>query len=120
MNRSAIAGSIVAALLVAAPVTRLAAQTQPPAAQAAQAAAPDQVLALGKEVFTASCAKCHNVDALKKLPDGTTLIERLLKSDDPPALADTRLKKLGKVKRDAAWAYLALLMKQARAGATTG
>jgi hypothetical protein len=38
------------------------------------------------------CAKCHDQDANKKLPDGTTLLLRLAKSKDPEAQLGTRIK----------------------------
>ena len=70
---------------------------------------------LGKKVFGGNCAKCHDLDAVKKLPDGTNLLERLINSEHPEALANTRLKKLGQENRDAAWAYLSVLMKRYKA-----
>ena len=49
---------------------------------------------LGKQVFTAQCGKCHDGDAAKKLPDGTTLLSRLAASKDMKALLSTRTKKM--------------------------
>ena len=46
----------------------------------------------GKKIFVARCAKCHDNDANKKLPDGTTLLGRLAKTKDPEARLGTRLK----------------------------
>ncbi len=46
----------------------------------------------GKDIFVSRCAKCHDQDANKKLPDGTTLLLRLAKSKDPEARLGTRIK----------------------------
>jgi mono/diheme cytochrome c family protein len=46
----------------------------------------------GRNIFLSRCAKCHNEDASKKLPDGTTLVQRLAASQDAEALLGTRLK----------------------------
>ena len=47
----------------------------------------------GKAIFAAAgCAKCHDADASKKLPDGTTLLARLAKNKDPETRLATRLK----------------------------
>lgn len=45
----------------------------------------------GKNIFVGRCAKCHDPDANKKLPDGTTLLLRLAKSKDPEARLGTRI-----------------------------
>jgi mono/diheme cytochrome c family protein len=50
------------------------------------------ILEQGKNIFVARCAKCHDNDANKKLPDGTTLLKRLAQSKDPEARLGTRLK----------------------------
>jgi mono/diheme cytochrome c family protein len=46
----------------------------------------------GKSIFVSRCAKCHDADGNKKLPDGTTLLLRLAKNKDPEARLATRLK----------------------------
>ena len=46
----------------------------------------------GKKIFVSRCAQCHDNDANKKLPDGTTLLQRLAQSKDPEARLGTRLK----------------------------
>src|SRR2546425_13288055 len=46
----------------------------------------------GKRIFVSRCAKCHDEDASKKLPGGTTLVERLALTRDPEARLGTRLK----------------------------
>ena len=46
----------------------------------------------GKAIFSGRCGKCHDADASKKLPDGTTLLGRLSKAKDPEARLGTRLK----------------------------
>jgi len=50
------------------------------------------ILEQGKKIFVARCAKCHDADANKALPDGTTLLKRLAQSKDPEARLGTRLK----------------------------
>lgn len=55
-------------------------------------AAPSAITDPGKAIFTSRCAKCHDVDASKKLPDGTTLLGRLAKNKDPETRLATRLK----------------------------
>ena len=52
----------------------------------------DTIRAKGKNVFVTRCAQCHDEDGNKKLPDGTTLLQRLGKSQDPEARLKTRLK----------------------------
>jgi cytochrome c553 len=59
------------------------AQTQP-----ASSAASDP----GKAIFSGRCGKCHDADAGKRLPDGTTLLGRLAKNKDPETRLATRLK----------------------------
>jgi mono/diheme cytochrome c family protein len=46
----------------------------------------------GKAIFIGRCGKCHDADASKKLPDGTTLLARLAKNKDPETRLATRLK----------------------------
>lgn len=46
----------------------------------------------GKAIFTSRCATCHDANASKKLPDGTTLLARLAKNKDPETRLATRLK----------------------------
>ena len=46
----------------------------------------------GKAIFSGRCGKCHDADASKKLPDGTTLLTRLAKNKDPEIRLGTRLK----------------------------
>jgi mono/diheme cytochrome c family protein len=46
----------------------------------------------GKAIFAGKCAKCHDADGSKKLPDGTTLLARLAKNKDPETRLATRLK----------------------------
>src|SRR5215467_2902682 len=60
-----------------------------------QSAADDAALRdLGKQVFTSQCAKCHNSDAARKLPDSSTLLSRLAASKDMKTLLSTRTKKM--------------------------
>ena len=67
----------------------ISASTQSPAPQSN-----DSLRDHGKQVFTSRCAKCHDEDASRKLPDGTTLLTRLASSKDPKALLATRLKSM--------------------------
>ena len=68
---------------------------QPRAQSPSQAAADDAALRdLGKQVFTSQCGKCHDADAAKKLPDGSTLLARLAASKDMKTLLSTRTKKM--------------------------
>jgi mono/diheme cytochrome c family protein len=78
--KSIIFVSVIAALL---PWQSVSAQTQ-----AATAATNDP----GKAIFSGRCGKCHDADASKKLPDGTTLLARLAKNRDPETRLATRLK----------------------------
>lgn len=68
------------------------------ASSGAQSPAPPSVVAarreLGKQAFTSHCGKCHDADAAKKLPDGSTLIARLAVNKDFKARLATRTKKL--------------------------
>jgi mono/diheme cytochrome c family protein len=65
-------------------------RAQSPAPQSVDAALREQ----GKQVFANRCGKCHDADAAKQLPDGTTLLARLAASKDPKALLATRLKSM--------------------------
>ena len=77
--------------------------------QAAASAANDQ----GKAIFaTAGCAKCHDADASKKLPDGTTLLTRLAKNKDPETRLATRLK--NEQERHQVFLYLQPLIERER------
>jgi mono/diheme cytochrome c family protein len=49
---------------------------------------------LGKQIFSSQCGKCHDADAARKLPDGSTLLARLAASKDMKALLSTRTKKM--------------------------
>ena len=66
----------------------------PPSGDTSQRGAKDDALReQGKKIFAhRGCAKCHDEDASKKLPDGTTLLQRLARSKDPEARLGTRLK----------------------------
>lgn len=58
----------------------------------------------GKAIFVSRCAKCHDADASRKLPDGTTLLGRLAEKQDRRAALATRLK--SEQERDAVLLYL--------------
>ena len=70
------------------------------------------ILEQGKQIFVARCAKCHDNDANKKLPDGTTLLGRLAKTKDPEARLGTRLK--DPQERHAVMIYVDSLLKNLR------
>jgi mono/diheme cytochrome c family protein len=57
----------------------------------AQQRSPDMKEA-GHKIFVERCAKCHDENAAKLLPDGTSLVLRLARSKDPLELLATRLK----------------------------
>jgi mono/diheme cytochrome c family protein len=64
--------------------------TQSSPSQAAEASQRE----IGKQAFTSHCGKCHDADAAKRLPDGTTLLARLAANKDPKARLATRTKSL--------------------------
>jgi len=66
----------------------------------------------GKNIFVSRCAKCHDADASRTLPDGTNLLGRLAKSSDPKALLAGRLK--DQHERDAVMLYLQPLIERSR------
>ena len=72
-------------------------------------------VAPGKSIFVSRCAKCHDEDANKKLPDGTTLLGRLAKNNDPEGRLGTRLK--NEQERHQVFIYLQSLMAQPPADA---
>jgi mono/diheme cytochrome c family protein len=74
---------------------------------------------LGRRIFVSRCAKCHDEDAAKKLPDGTSLVQRLAESKDPDALANTRLKQMSEEDRQAVHRYLNELVKRYRSRKST-
>ena len=83
--------------------------------QAAPSAANDQ----GKTIFIARCGKCHDADASKKLPDGTTLLARLARSKDPETRLATRLK--NEQERHQVFLYLQPMIERERlSGARQG
>jgi len=98
--KSIIFASMMAALL---PWQGVAAQT-PTAASAANDP--------GKAIFSERCGKCHDADASKKLPDGTTLLARLAKNKDPETRLATRLK--NQQERHQVFLYLQPLIERER------
>jgi mono/diheme cytochrome c family protein len=68
----------------------------------------------GRKVFVSHCGKCHDEDANKKLPDGTTLISRLAVSKDPKALLATRLKSMSEADRRGVSLYMDGLLARRR------
>jgi mono/diheme cytochrome c family protein len=102
--KSIIFVSMMAALVLCEGVT---AQTQ-----AATPTASDP----GKAIFTSRCATCHHADASKKLPDGTTLLERLARNKDPETRLATRLK--NEQERHQVFLYLQPMIERERSSAT--
>ena len=46
----------------------------------------------GLKIFAERCAKCHDENAAKTLPDGSNLLKRLAANKDPETRLGTRLK----------------------------
>jgi mono/diheme cytochrome c family protein len=78
--------------------------------QADAGARPSPPAEQGREIFVARCAKCHDADLAKKLPDGTTLLERLARSKDPQSRIATRIKSADEQR--AVMAYISPLLAQ--------
>lgn len=74
---------------------------------------------LGRQVFVSQCAKCHDADAAKKLPDGTTLLARLAASKDPKARLATRLKSMSEQDGRGVVLYMEDLIARFRAAQKT-
>jgi mono/diheme cytochrome c family protein len=66
----------------------------------------------GEAIFTSRCATCHDANAGKKLPDGTTLLGRLAKNKDPETRLATRLK--NEQERHQVFLYLRPLIERER------
>jgi mono/diheme cytochrome c family protein len=84
---------------------------QSTSAQSSEAALREQ----GKQVFVSRCGKCHDTDAAKKLPDGTTLLARLAANKDPQARLATRLKSMSEQDGRAVTLYMEDLIARFRA-----
>ena len=69
----------------------------------------------GKVIFTSQCGKCHDADASKKLPDGTTLLSRLATNKDPEKRLATRLK--NEQERHQVFLYLQPMIEHERSSA---
>lgn len=70
----------------------------------------------GKAIFSGRCGKCHDADASKKLPDGTTLLARLAKNKDPETRLATRLK--NEQERHQVFLYLQPMIERERSSGT--
>lgn len=70
----------------------------------------------GNAIFSSRCAKCHDADASKKLPDGTTLLGRLAKNKDPETRLATRLK--NEQERHQVFLYLQPMIERERLSET--
>jgi mono/diheme cytochrome c family protein len=73
----------------------------------------------GRQVFTDKCGKCHDADATKKLPDGSTLLERLAARKDPQAKLATRLKSMNEQDARGVALYVEELIERFRAAQKT-
>jgi mono/diheme cytochrome c family protein len=73
----------------------------------------------GKQIFSNKCAQCHDADAAKKLPDGTTLLARLAASSDPRARLATRLNKMSNEDHQAVVFYVEELIARYRSDQKT-
>jgi len=71
----------------------------------------------GKAIFTGRCGKCHDADAGKKLPDGTTLLGRLARNKDPETRLATRLK--NEQERHQVFLYLQPMIERERSTETS-
>jgi mono/diheme cytochrome c family protein len=90
-------------------------QAQSPAASPSDAALREQ----GRQVFTDKCGKCHDADAAKKLPDGSTLLGRLAARQDPQAKLATRLKSMSEQDARGVSLYMEDLIERFRAAEKT-
>jgi mono/diheme cytochrome c family protein len=99
---------LLALLVVALPPWNAAASQNPQ--QSSNASDP------GKAIFTGRCGKCHDADASKKLPDGTTLLARLARNKDPEMRLATRLK--DEQERHQVFLYLQPMIERERSSAT--
>lgn len=69
----------------------------------------------GKKIFVERCAQCHDANAARKLPDGTTLLQRLAANKDPESRLGTRLKQ--PQERHAVMLYIEDLLKSSNPSA---
>src|SRR5262249_60992368 len=75
----------------------------------------EALLAQGRSVFTARCGSCHDANAAKQLPDGTTLLARLAARKDPQARLATRLKSMSEQDARGVALYMEELIARFRA-----
>jgi len=99
------------AVSIAVLLVPLSLQAQSAATSTSDAALREQ----GRQVFTDKCGKCHNSDAAKKLPDGSTLLERLSARKDPQAKLATRLKSMSEQDARGVSLYMEELIERFRA-----
>ena len=71
----------------------------------------DRLLAKGKELFLARCARCHDEHGNKPLKTGLTLNERGLSTDDIARAVNGRLREQTEEERRAVTLYISSLMK---------
>jgi len=73
----------------------------------------------GRQVFADKCGTCHDADAAKKLPDGSTLLERLAARQDPQVKLATRLKSMSEQDARGVSLYMEGLIEQFRVAKKT-
>ena len=76
----------------------------------APAGGPD--LALGKKVFMARCAQCHDADGSKELPEGLPLNKRPITDEKLTRNVNGRLKDASEAERAAVLEYIKSFRKQ--------
>jgi mono/diheme cytochrome c family protein len=110
-----VGGLALAAVAIALFLVSLSSSAQSPAASPSDTALREQ----GRQVFTEKCGKCHDADAAKKLPDGSTLLERLAARQDPQAKLATRLKSMSDQDARGVALYMEGLLARFRAAQKT-
>ncbi len=79
-----------------------------------QATPPPADAALGRRVFIERCAKCHDENAAKPLPDGTSLVQRLAARPDLAAALASRTRKMTEAERRGLVLYMKNLVTNFR------
>jgi cytochrome c2 len=82
------------------------------AAQSPSSPSASESSAKGKKIFVTRCAKCHDENAGRKLPDGSNLLDLLARSQNVKARIATRIK--NEDEQRAVAAYMAELIAQSR------
>jgi mono/diheme cytochrome c family protein len=90
-------------------------RTGSPKAAAAPTATTASQVEQGRALFTEKCGSCHNADAAKSLPDGSTLVARLAAKPALRAAVAGRIKKFAPAEQDAILAHLADVIRAYKA-----